>query len=79
MLTLVEHWSNAGQCKCLNGQTECKVLFILYFQNLSCYPLMGEEVFMKVIKIMCNIIQFDLYSLKSTQWAVKRIQGCCFF
>lgn len=40
---------------------------------------MGEEVFMKVIKIMCNIIQFDLYSLKSTQWAVKRIQGCCFF
>lgn len=31
---------------------------------------MGEEVFMKVIKIMCNIIQFDLYSLKSTQWAV---------
>lgn len=40
---------------------------------------MGEEVFMKVIKIMCNIIQFDLYSLKSTQWAVKIIQGCCFF
>lgn len=40
---------------------------------------MGEEVFMKVIKIICNIIQFDLYSLKSTQWAVKIIQGCCFF